>query len=251
MSDPFRLDGRVAVITGGGSGLGLAIARCYVDAGAKVLIVGQTASKLDIAIEKLGENARAHRADVTASDSADGIINAACEAFGQLDIVVNNAGTHLKKPFEETSSNEFRDVLDVHVTAAFDLTRAALPFLRVRGGSVIYLASMASYLTIPQVVAYTAAKSAVLGLVRATAAEVSEDGVRANGIAPGWITSPMTEAALGNDPARKAKIMSRTPMGRMGEDTDIGWAATYLASEAAGFVNGHVLAVDGGAVTGF
>ena len=251
MTNPFRLEGHVGIVTGGGSGLGLAIAQCYIEAGGKVMVVGQNADKLNRAVAQLGDSATSLQADVTDAQAAEQIVDATLSAYGRIDTVVNNAGNHLKKPFGDTSADEFRGVMEVHVTAAFNLTRAALPALGKSSGSVIYLASMASYLSVPEIVAYTTAKSAVLGLVRATAAEVSSDGIRANGIAPGWITSPMTEGALGQDPARKAKIIGRTPMGRMGQPQDIGNAATYLASPAAGFVNGHVLAVDGGAVTGF
>ena len=118
-------------------------------------------------------------------------------------------------------------------------------------GSILFTASMASLMGIPLVVAYSAAKAAHLGMVRALAAEVSGRGVRVNAIAPGWIDSAMSRQALDNDPARKAKIIGRTPMGTLGDPEDVGWAAVYLCSPAAKFVTGTVLPVDGGASIGF
>lgn len=247
----FSLAGKHALITGGGSGIGFGIAECFVAAGAQVLLVGQTKAKLKDSVAKLGDQASYRVADVT-NESACKAIIAHCEAqFGGLDILVNNAGNHLKKPLLETTEADVQKVLDVHLLAAFNLTRMALPLLQERQGSVLFIASMASYLSIPEVIGYTAAKSAVLGLVRGTAAEAGPMGVRVNAIAPGWIRSAMTDAALNNDPPRKAKILSRTPLGDMGEARDIGWAATYLSSPAAKFVTGQTLSVDGGAVTGF
>lgn len=252
IENPFRLDGKTALVTGGGSGLGLGIAQCFVASGARVMIAGQSEAKLAAAVEKLGPDASYHVADVTDARAARGLIDACTARFGTLDCLINNAGTHVKKTYLEMTDEDVQNVLDVHVVAAFRLSQLAIPAMRrARSGSIVFIASMASYLSIPQVIGYSAAKSAVLGLVRGTAAEVGGDGIRVNAIAPGWITSPMTEKALSGDPERKHKILSRTPMGRMGAATDIGWAATYLCAPAAGFVTGHTLVVDGGAVSGF
>jgi gluconate 5-dehydrogenase len=120
-----------------------------------------------------------------------------------------------------------------------------------KAGSILFIASMTSFMGMPQVVAYAAAKSAYLGLVRSLAVEWGPHGVRVNAIAPGWIASPMLERALSGDPVRKGKILGRTPLGSFGDPDDIGWAAVYLASPAAKFVNGVVLPVDGGAAIGF
>ena len=138
------------------------------------------------------------------------------------------------------------------MVAAFALTRAALPgMIKRQHGNILFTASMASLFGIPYVSAYSTAKAAYLGLVRSLAAEVSAHGVRVNAIAPGWIESDMMRSALDNDPARKAKILGRTPMNRFGQAEDIGWAATYLCSPAGRFVTGVVLPVDGGASIGF
>lgn len=169
-----------------------------------------------------------------------------------ISILVNNAGIHIKKPAIETTSEEFQSVLTTHVCAAHALNRAVLPgMLARRHGSILLTASMASFLGVPLVLAYTAAKSAYVGMTRGLAAEVSAQGVRVNAIAPGWIESPMLRKALSGDEERSQKILSRTPSGRFGEAADIGWAAVYLCSPAAKFVTGVILPVDGGASIGF
>jgi gluconate 5-dehydrogenase len=151
-----------------------------------------------------------------------------------------------------TTPEEFGQVLQTHVIGAHALTRAVLPgMIERRHGNVLFIASMASLFGIPEVVAYSAAKSAYLGMVRTLAAEVSSQNVRVNAIAPGWIESDMMRKALDGDPARRDKILGRTPMGRFGEAEDIGWAAVYLCSPAARFVTGVVLPVDGGVSIGF
>jgi gluconate 5-dehydrogenase len=150
------------------------------------------------------------------------------------------------------SVKEFESVLDVHVVGAFALTRALVPHMKQLGNaSVLFTASMTSFLGQPYVTGYAAAKSAYLGLIRGLATELSGAGIRVNGIAPGWIDTPMLRKAIEGDDERKNKILGRTPMKKFGKPDDIGWAATYLASDAAGFVSGHVLIVDGGALIGF
>jgi NAD(P)-dependent dehydrogenase (short-subunit alcohol dehydrogenase family) len=254
--DAFKLNGEVALITGGGTGLGLGVARCFVQAGAKVVIAGRREDVLKTATAELGEGASYRVFDVTGEASgaagAEELVAGISRDVGPLSILVNNAGIHLKKPAVETSDEEFRQVFDTHVFGAFSLTRAALTgMIERRHGSVLFMASMASLFGIPQVVAYSAAKSAYLGLVRTLAVEVSGHGVRVNAIAPGWIQSDMVSKALDNDAPRKQRILGRTPMNRLGDPEDIGWAAVYLCSPAASFVTGTVLAVDGGISIGF
>jgi NAD(P)-dependent dehydrogenase (short-subunit alcohol dehydrogenase family) len=165
---------------------------------------------------------------------------------------VNNAGVHLKKPAREVTDAEFQAVIQTHVFAAFSLAREASKTMLKRGhGSILFTASMTSLIGMPNVVAYSAAKSAYLGLVKSLATEWGGSGIRVNAIAPGWIESDMLEKALAGDPARKARILARTPMARFGAPADIGWAAVYLCSPAAKFINGVVLPVDGGASIGF
>ncbi len=190
--------------------------------------------------------------DVTRAKDTTKVLARAEALFGPITILVNNAGIHLKKPALQTSEEEFLSVFNTHVLGAHALTRGVLPgMLRRRHGSILFIASMASLFGIPNVFAYTAAKSAYVGMVRALATEVSPSGVRVNAIAPGWIETDMSRRATASDPARKRRIIARTPLGRFGEPDDIGAAAVYLCSPAAKFVTGAVLPVDGGVSIGF
>lgn len=249
----FSLEGETALITGGGTGLGLGIATCLAAAGAKVVLVGRREAELSAAVAGIGAAASYVAHDITQLDKATDLVAAAEKASGSpISILVNNAGIHIKKPAVETTPEEFQSVLTTHVCAAHALTRAALPgMIERRYGSILLTASMTSLMGIPLVIAYSAAKSAYVGMTRALAAEVSSEGVRVNAIAPGWIESPMLRKALSGDEKRSNKILSRTPMARFGDPEDIGWAAVYLCSPAAKFVTGVLLPVDGGASIGF
>ncbi len=247
LNSSFDLTGQTALITGGGTGLGFGMARCFVAAGARVVLVGRRQNELDKACATLGKGAFALAGDVTRLESAPALVDQAEKLAGPLTILVNNAGVHLKKPALETTDAEFAGVVQTHLLGAFALTReAGRRMVGRKSGCVLFTTSMAAFIGIPQVVAYAAAKSAYLGLVRTLATEWGPQGVRVNAIAPGWIHSDMTEKAMRGDAVRKAKILSRTPLGRFGDPDDIGWAAVYLASPVAKFVTGVVLPVDGG-----
>lgn len=252
MKNPFSLKGETALITGGGSGLGLGIATCFVQAGAKVVLAGRREDVLARAAKKLGRAASFEVQDITQFDDIEGFVKRVNRRMGRVSILVNNAGIHLKKPAVEITVSEFNAVFQTHVAAAFHLSQAVLPgMIKRRHGNILFTASMASLFGIPLVAAYSAAKSAHLGLVRSLATEVSGHGVRVNAIAPGWIESDMMLKALKGDPERARKILSRTPMNCFGTAVDIGLAATYLCSPAARFVTGVVLPVDGGVSIGF
>lgn len=250
--DPFRLDGEVALITGGGTGLGLAMAKCMADAGAQVMIAGRRAATLLEAVQTIGPKAGFVCCDVTQYQELPKLVEVIKRQFGPVSILVNNAGIHLKRPAVDTTEEEFLQVLQTHVLGAHALTRAVLPdMIQRRSGSILFITSMAALFGVPQVIAYSAAKSAFIGMVRSLATEVSPHGVRVNAIAPGWIETEMSRKAVNGDPERKKKILGRTPAGRFGEAEDIGRAAVYLSSPAAKFVTGVVLPVDGGASIGF
>lgn len=250
---PFSLAGECALITGGGSGIGLAIARCMVEAGARVVLAGRREALLAGAVEALGRAARYVVHDVTELERAPFLVEQAEAAAGRpLSIMVNNAGIHLKKPAAETTDAEFQSILTTHLCAAHALNRAVLPgMLDRKHGSILLIGSMASLFGIPLVMAYSTAKTGMLGMVRSLSSEVSGKGVRVNAIAPGWIETPMMRRALDGDPERQGKILSRTPAKSFGQPNDIGWAAVYLSSPAAAFVTGVCLPVDGGASIGF
>jgi gluconate 5-dehydrogenase len=252
MTNAFSLAGETALITGGGSGLGFGIAECFARAGARVILIGRRRDVLQKAVNKIGKAAMFEAHDITALGANEDLIHRVTKRAGLISILVNNAGVHLKKTAVDTTPAEFNSVLQTHVVAAFSLTRAVLPqMIKQNHGNVLFTASMASLFGIPLVVAYSAAKSAYLGMVRTLATEVSPHGVRVNAIAPGWIESDMMHKALAGDPERPKKILGRTPLNCFGRAEDIGLAATYLCSPAARFVTGVVLPVDGGVSIGF
>ena len=251
-SEMFSLEGRLAVVTGGGTGLGFAMASCLSAAGAHVVITGRRAQVLEEAAKSLGPNVSPEQYDVTDLAGAPAFMARVEERYGNPEILINNAGIHVKKSIEEHTLEDFHSVLATHVEGAFAITRAAIPAMKRSGrGSIIFIASMSSLLGLPGVVAYSAAKSAYLGMVRSLAAELGACNIRVNAIAPGWIETSMLHKALDGDPKRQQKILDRTPQQRFGSPEDIGWAAVYLCSPAAAFINGVVLPVDGGASIGF
>ena len=252
MMEAFQLTGQTAVITGGGTGLGRGIARCLVQAGAQVVLVGRREEPLREAAAEMGDAARWLVHDVTDLDGAEDLAGRIRDLTGPPHILVNNAGVHLKKPALETTATEMLAVMQTHLLGAHALTRALAADMVARGdGCVLFLTSMAAIFGLPDVAAYSAAKSACLGLVRALAVEWSPRGVRVNAIAPGWIESDMMRRSFAGDPQRAERILARTPMGRFGVPDEVGWAAVYLASPAGRFVTGQQLVVDGGVSVGF
>jgi NAD(P)-dependent dehydrogenase (short-subunit alcohol dehydrogenase family) len=250
--EAFSLKNEVALITGGGTGIGFAMAQAMHAAGARVVLVGRREAELKSAVATLGDRASYATHDVTDFAGAEALVARVAQEAGPITILVNNAGIHLKKPAIETSTEEFQRVLNTHILGAHALTKAVAPGMIARKhGTVLFTGSMASIFGIPLVIAYTAAKTAMVGMVKGYSTELAAHGVRVNCIAPGWIETEMSRKALDGDPARKAKIFGRTPMGGMGQPEDIGWAAVYLASPAAKFVTGVTLPVDGGASIGF
>ena len=251
--NPFSLEKETALITGGGTGIGFGIARCMIAAGARVVLVGRRESELSQACEELGEKASFVSQDITRFGELPALVQRAEQSAGApVSILVNNAGIHLKKSAVDTTPEEFQGVLNTHLLAAHGLTRAVVPGMLARGhGSVLFTSSMAAYMGVPQVLAYAAAKSAFFGMVSTLSAELAARGIRVNAIAPGWIFSEMSSKALDSDPPRKAKVMSRIQMGRMGQPEDIGNAAVFLSSPAAAYITGVTLPVDGGASVSF
>ncbi|TVQ22501.1 MAG: glucose 1-dehydrogenase [Spirochaetaceae bacterium] len=248
-ANDFRLEGEVALITGGGTGLGLGMAEAMVRSGAHVVITGRRESVLKDAVGRLGSNASYIVADVTESGAAERLTAEVVARHKTLSILVNNAGIHLKELIEDTSEDEFARLMHTHVNAAFLLSREAVPVMRKNGhGHILFIASMASFIGMPKIIAYSAAKSAQTGMVRSLAVELGSDNIRVNGIAPGWIESDMLNQALNADPPRKQKITGRIPGGQFGLPRDIGNAAVFLSSPAARYINGVILPVDGGAL---
>ena len=243
---------KVAIVTGGGSGLGFAIAEKFISNGITTIIAGRNIEKLQTAQQQLGDLCFPITCDLTNLSSIPAFVDAVLQRFGQIDILVNNAGINQKKEFTDVTDEEFQNIITTNVCAVFALSREVVKHMLEQGsGNIINISSMAALYGIPKVIAYTASKSAIDGMTKAMAVELSPKGIRVNAIAPGFIYSAMTEKALNSDPERKAKVFGRTPMGHMGQPNDIGEAALFLASDAAKYITGVILPVDGGNSVGF
>jgi len=243
---------KVAIVTGGGSGLGFAIAKKFIGNAITTIIVGRDVEKLNAAKEELGELCFAMPCDVSNLKTVPALVQNVLQQFGQIDILVNNAGINMKKEFIEVTDEDFQNILNTNVTAVFTMSREVVKHMLTKNaGCIINISSMAAQYGLPKVIAYTASKTAIDGMTRAMAVELSPKGIRVNAIAPGFIYSAMTEKALNSDPERKAKVFGRTPMGHMGQPEDIAEAAYYLASDAAKYVTGVILPIDGGNSIGF
>lgn len=243
---------KVAIITGGGSGLGLATAQKFTETGITTIIAGRDKDKLEAARKSLGPLCHIRVFDLNDLQSIPAFVQEIAGEFGQIDILVNNAGINMKKEFTEVTDADFLAVMNTNVTAVFVLSREVVKQMLPReSGCIINISSMAAQYGIPKVIAYSASKTAIDGMTRAMAVELSPKGIRVNAVAPGFIYSAMTAKALDSDPERKAKVFGRTPMGYMGQPEDIGNAVLYLASDAAKYITGVVLPVDGGNSIGF
>jgi NAD(P)-dependent dehydrogenase (short-subunit alcohol dehydrogenase family) len=243
---------KTAIVTGGGSGLGYAIAEKFTASGIETVIAGRDAEKLKKAKEQLGERCHAIPCDVSDLSSIPGFVASVIKQFGQIDILVNNAGINMKKEFTEVTDDDFQKIITTNLTAVFTMSREVVKqMLMQKSGCIINISSMAAQYGLPKVIAYSASKTAIDGMTRAMAVELSPKGIRVNAIAPGFIYSDMTAKALDSDPERKAKVFSRTPMGYMGQASDIGDAALFLAGDSAKYITGVVLPVDGGNSIGF
>ena len=246
------LQGKVALITGGTGGLGVAIAKAFVACGACVVVTGRDAVKLNHVTRELGTGVHSMMFDLNDVDLIPAFVEEVRSAVGEIDVLVNNAGINMKKEAIAVSTGEYETIVKTNQTAVFALSReVGKHMVAHRGGAIIMISSMASQYGIPGVVAYTASKSAVEGMTRALAVEWSPAGVRVNCIAPGFIATPMSSRALDNDAERKSRVLSRTPMARLGEPADVANAALFLASSQAQFITGVVLPVDGGNSIGF
>jgi NAD(P)-dependent dehydrogenase (short-subunit alcohol dehydrogenase family) len=243
---------KIAIVTGGGSGLGFAIAQKFTENGITTIIAGRDIDKLNNAKAKLGDLCYALPCDVSNLATVPAFVENVIQQFGQIDILVNNAGINMKKEFTEVTDEEFQNVITTNLCSVFAMSREVVKQMLLKGsGSIINISSMAAQYGLPKVIAYSASKTAIDGMTRAMAVELSPKGIRVNAIAPGFIYSAMTEKALDSDPERKAKVFGRTPMGIMGQPEDIGEAALFLATDKSKYITGVVLPVDGGNSIGF
>ena len=246
------MNSKVAIVTGGSGGIGFAIARTFVQHKIHTIIIGRNQERLQAACKELGPLCHTLCQDLSDLPSLPALVKKIIDTHGRIDILVNNAGIHQKKDLIDVTDEEFQRVLHTNVSAIFSLSREVVGHMEQAGsGVIIHISSMAAQYGIPKVIAYTASKSAIEGMTRAMAVELSPKGIRVNCIAPGFIATDMSEKALNGDTERKQKVLSRTPMGRLGDPADIGDAALFLALEGAKYLTGVVLPVDGGNSIGF
>ena len=246
--DQFKLDGRVAFVTGASAGLGQAIAVALAEAGADVACHGNTRSPETTceAIERLGRRAFPLTGDLANKETPKSLLDSTLKHFGHLDILVNNAGTIRRAPAADYSEHDWATVIEVNLSAVFRLSQLAGRQMIAQGsGKIINIASLLSFqggITVP---AYAASKGGIAQLTKALANEWAGKGINVNAIAPGYMRTDNTKA-LQADETRNRQILERIPAGRWGEPFDLAGAAVFLASSASDYVNGHVLVVDGG-----
>ena len=254
-TNAFRLDGKVAWITGGSYGIGFAIASAYAQMGAKIVFNDLNEEKMKMGIEaykKIGIDARGFVCDVTKEDQVVALVDEVIKEFGHLDILVNNAGIIKRIPMTEMKAEEYRQVIDVDLVAPFICSKAVIPHMIKNGhGKIINICSMMSELGRETVSAYAAAKGGLKMLTRNICSEYGSANIQCNGIGPGYIATPQTAPLREKQPDGSmhpfdAFIRAKTPANRWGEPEDLQGPAVFLASDASNFVNGHVLYVDGG-----
>ncbi|MGH6613708.1 2-dehydro-3-deoxy-D-gluconate 5-dehydrogenase KduD [Sphingomonas sp.] len=247
MTNPFDLTGQVAIVTGANTGIGQSIALALAAAGADIAAVGRTPAEETVAKARaLGRNAEIISADLSTIEPVQRVVDETIAKLGRLDILVNNAGIIRRADSVDFTEADWDAVIDTNLKSVFFLCQAAGRHMIGQGnGRIINIASMLTFQGGIRVPSYTASKSGIGGLTKLLANEWTAKGVTVNAIAPGYIATNNT-AALQADEARNKSILERIPAGRWGDPEDLGGAAVFLASRAAGYVTGHILAVDGG-----
>ncbi len=246
----FDLSGKVAVVTGGNGGIGLGMACGLAEAGARVAIVGRNPDKNAKAVEKikgLGGEAIAVEADVCNADAVDQMVKTVVAAFGGIHILVNNAGTNVRKRPEEYTEEEWHFVIDTNLTSAFLCSKACYGEMKkAGGGKVLNNGSMLSIFGSPWGSAYGSSKGGIMQFTRSQATAWAEDNIQVNCFLPGWINTELTQLARQQIPTLNDKVLSRTPAGRWGEPEDLAGLAVFLASPASDFLTGTAIPIDGG-----
>ena len=246
----FDLSGRVALITGGNGGIGLAMAGGLAEAGASVMIAGRDLAKNKRAIGAIrarGGEAEAVSGDVTDEAACWAMLEATIEHYGRLDILINNAGTAIRKQPQDYSLAEWHRVLDTNLTSAFVLCQAAYPHLKAAGGGkIINVASILAIFGASFSAPYAASKAGLVQLTKVLATAWAADGIQVNAVLPGWIDTELTVGARAAVPGLQERVLARTPAGRWGAPDDLAGIAVFLAGPGSDFVTGAAIPVDGG-----
>src|SRR5690554_1457659 len=245
----FNLEGKTALITGSGSGIGYSIAEGLAGAGAKIILNGRNADKLEVAqnnLQKQGFKVDSLVFDVTDLSAAKKAVKGFEETAGAIDILVNNAGINIRGPFESFEETEWNKVLNININGAMNVSQAVGNYMIKRKcGKIINICSMQSELGRPTIVPYTVSKGGIKMLTKALCAEWAKYNIQVNGIGPGYFATELTKP-LKDDPEFDRWLCNRTPANRWGDPKELIGAAVFLSSEAGDYVNGHILYVDGG-----
>lgn len=248
-NDYMRLQGKVAIVTGGGTGIGRGVATIFAKEGAIVAVCGRRPEPLNETVQlvkQAGGKAIAIPTDVSSFEQVQKAAQEVISQFGKIDILVNNAGVYLPHDAMSASEDEWNTVMSIDLKGVWICSKAVLPqMLKAGRGKIVNIASIAGLIGFEQSAAYCAAKGAVVNLTREMALDYAPKGIHVNVIAPGVIESDMTKPFLSNEASKKS-FLDKTPVGRIGKPEDIGYAAVYLASNESDFVVGHTLVVDGG-----